>query len=303
MSNFIKSVLAASITPLDSDGNVDAMMLEAYIKYVTNAGGCDGVVLFGTSGEGYSTATSDRLGIPEFLSNAGVKPSKVILGTGCCAFEDVSFLTHAAIAHGYYHVLVMPPYFYKNVTDDGLYSFYSRYIDTVNDDKLRVYLYNFPQLSQIPLSVKLVKDLRSKYGPIIAGIKDSSGDMNNTKSYIDAIGGVNKKFLVFPSSETLYFEGLDMGCAGVISGSVNAFGKLIRKAISATKKDRKEIMKLVNQAREISMKYPIIPAMKQIEAWRTKEDQWLNINPPLERLTKKQVKELRGDLEKLDLFP
>ena len=245
MTTLMKGVLAAAITPLDSDGNVDAMMFEEYIKYLTNAGGCDGVVLFGSSGEGASIATSDRLGIPEFLSVANIKPNKVILGTGCCAFEDVTFLTQAGIAHGYYQVLVMPPYYYKDVSDDGLFGFYARYIDSINDEKLRIYLYHFPKLSQIPLSVKLVEELRTKFGPIIAGIKDSSGDLKNTKSYIDAIGGVDKKFHVFPSSETMYFDGLDMGCAGVISGSVNAFGKLIRKAISATKKDRKDILKLV----------------------------------------------------------
>ena len=298
-----KGVFAAAITPLDSDGNVDALMLDDYIKYVTNAGGCDGVVLFGSSGEGPSLTLPDRLGVPEFLMSAGVKPNKVMIGASSSAFEDVVLMSQAAISCGYEHILVMPPFYFKDITDDGIYSFYARLIDTVNDDKLRVYLYNFPKLSQVPLSVKLVEELKSKFGPIIAGIKDSSGDMKNTKAYIDAIGGANKKFHVFPSSETLYFDGLDMGCAGVISGSVNAFGKLIRKAISATKKDRKEIMELVNQARDIAMKYPIIPTMKQIEAWRTKDNQWLNINPPLERLSSEQVKELRDELEALDLFP
>ena len=297
-----KGVFAAAITPLDSDGNVEAIMLEEYIKYVTNAGGCDGVVIFGTSGEAASVTFPDRLGVPEFLMSAGVKPNKVMFGTGSCAFEDSVLMSQSALASGYNHVLMMPPYFYKNVTDDGIYSYYARFIDTVNDDQLRVYLYNFPQMSQVPLSVKLVKDLKTKFGPIIAGIKDSSGDLNNTKAYIDAIAK-NKKFLVFPSSETMYFDGLDMGCAGVISGSVNAFGKLIRQAISATKQDRKEIMNLVIKAREIAMKYPIIPTMKQIEAWRTKDNDWLNINPPLERLSAKQVKDLRTDLEKLELFP
>ncbi|MEM7464495.1 MAG: dihydrodipicolinate synthase family protein, partial [Pseudomonadota bacterium] len=214
---------------------------------------------------------------------------------------DCIALTRAAYDAGYINVLVLPPYYYKGVSDDGLYAYFAQLVDAIGKDDLRIYMYHFPQMSQVPLSPDLVVRLRNSFGPIIAGLKDSSGDFEQSRAIVEATGGVSEDFDVYPSSEAMIWDGLSIGTAGIISGSTNIFANKVQAAIKATEgADRDAAMEAVKNARAVASKYPLMPAMKQAEAWRTGDNEWTRMAPPLVRLASAQSEAFRADLDALD---
>ena len=296
-----RGIYAAAISPFDADGQLNAGKLIGYCQHLLGEGGCDGVAPTGTTGEGTSIAMADRLALPAAFAEAGIETDRVIFGTGAPASGDCVALTKAACDAGYTNVLVLPPYYYKGPTDDGLYAYYAKLIDGVGRNDLRVYLYHFPQMSAVPLSVDLVTRLKTEFGPVIAGLKDSSGDFAQSAAFMKATGGVDGDFDVFPSSEAMLWDGLALGSAGVISGSTNAFGAKAQAALQADAgAARDAAMKAVKAARAVAGKYPLMAAMKQIEAWRSGDDGWLNMAPPLVPLTAQQQADLKHDLATLD---
>lgn len=302
MTKARRGIYAAAISPFDSSGALDTGKLASYCQYLLAEGGCDGVAPTGTTGEGNSISLQDRLAIPAALAAAGVAGDQVILGTGSCAAGDAVTMTRNAIEQGYANVLVLPPFYYKNPADDGLYAYFARLIEQVGRDDLRLYLYHFPQMSMTPLSVDLVRRLRGDFGAVIAGLKDSSGNFEQSRAFAAATGGVANDFDVYPSSEAMLFDGLDAGCAGVISGSTNAFAGKVQAALNAEGTARDVAFEVVKAARALAGKYPLVPAMKRIEAWRSGDDSWLRIAPPLLPLTGAQEAALRTDLAELEGF-
>lgn len=296
-----RGIYAAAISPFTADGSLDAHRLLGYCQYLLSDGGCDGVAPAGTTGEGTSISMRDRLALPEVFAKADVATDRVIFGTGAPSAGDCVALTKAAFDAGYSNVLVLPPYYYKNVSDDGLYAYYANLVEKIKSDALRVYLYHFPQLSQSPLSTALVTRLIADFGPIIAGLKDSSGDFEQSRAFVEATGGVDKDFDVYPSSEVMLWDGLAIGTAGVISGSTNAFGAKAQAALHAPiGAERDAAMEHVRRARATAGKYPLMSAMKTIEAWRSGDESWLRMAPPLVPLTDAQKTALRVDLAALE---
>lgn len=296
-----RGIYAALVSPFDEDGRLNAGKLVAYCQHLLTDGGCDGVAPTGTTGEGTSIAMVDRLALPGAFADAEIAPDRVIFGTGAPASGDCLALTKAACEAGFTNVLVLPPYYYKNPSDDGLYAYYANLINGVGRDDLRVYLYHFPQMSAVPLSVDLVLRLKSDFGAVIAGLKDSSGDFAQSAAFIEATGGVDADFDVYPSSEAMLWDGLALGSAGIISGSTNAFGAKAQAALQAPEgAARDKAMDLVRAARTMAGKYPLMAAMKQIEAWRRYDDSWSRMAPPLVPLSDAQQTALRADLETLN---
>lgn len=159
---------------------------------------------------------------------------------------------------------------------------------------MRIYLYHFPQMSAVPLSVDLVLRLKKDFGAVIAGLKDSSGDFAQSAAFIEATGGVDADFDVYPSSEATLWDGLALGSAGTISGLTNAFGALVQAALKAPEgAARHAAMAQVKAARAIASKYPLMAGMKQLEAWRTGDDGWTRMAPPLVTLTADQQRSLQ----------
>ncbi|MCY4542082.1 MAG: dihydrodipicolinate synthase family protein [Rhodobacteraceae bacterium] len=292
-------IYAAAISPLTSQLKLDRPALAAYCRYLLSEGGCDGVAPLGTTGEGPSISLRCKLGVPEAFADAGIEPDRAIIGTGCPSIKDTAELSRAALQAGYVNVLVLPPYYYKNVGDDGLFEFYSRVIAEVNDSRLRLYLYHFPQMSATPLSTQLVVRLIAAYGETMAGLKDSSGDFRQSLAFVRATGGIARNFDIFPSSEAFLEDGLKAGCAGVISGSTNSFGKLARRTLERESPDLPRRIELANAAREFAMQFPLVPAMKRHEALRSGNPNWLRLLPPLEGLTKDQAEQFDLGLAEL----
>ena len=153
MTKARRGIYAAAISPFAEDGSLDASKLVAYCQYLLSDGGCDGVAPTGTTGEGNSIALSDKLGLPSAFAKAGIPGDRMIIGTGTCAVNDAVLLSRNALDHGYPNVLVLPPFYYKSPSDEGLYRHFAQLIERVSSDALRVYLYHFPQMSAVPVLV------------------------------------------------------------------------------------------------------------------------------------------------------
>lgn len=297
MAKAVRGIYAAAVSPFREDGSLDLDKHIAYCRHLISKGGCDGVAPTGTTGEGNSIAFRQKLDLAGAFAQAGFPADRAIFGTGSCAVHDAVDLSRAALEAGYPNVLVLPPFYYKDPSDEGLFRYFAQLIENVGDDRLRMYIYHFPQMSATPIPVEVVTRLREAFGAVVAGLKDSSGDMTQALAFASATGGAQAGFDVYPSSEAFYFEGLAGGCAGVISGSTNAFGALVQDA--RDKGPDSEAFARVEAARATASKYPLMAAMKQMEAWRSGDDTWTRMAPPLVPLGDRQKADLKADLEAL----
>jgi len=289
-----KGVYAAAITPVASNGRPDTNKLIAYCQRLMSEG-LDGVAPTGTTGEGNSLPFDWRLALPGAFAEAGLSPDRVIFGTGSCAADDAVTLTKAGVEAGYVNALVLPPFYLKNVSDDGLFAYYARLIEGVGSDALRIYLYHFPQMSQTPISIPLIQRLKAEFGPVIAGLKDSSGDYAGSLAFASAADD----FDVFPSNEGVMVDALAKGCGGVISATTNASARLARRTLEASGTEQEALQHHLNAVRQVIAKYPLSAAIKQIEAWKSGDETWCPVFPPLVALTQTQKSDLRRDLEAL----
>lgn len=297
MTKAVRGIYAAAVSPFNTDGSLDVSKLLAYCQYLTTEGGCDGVAPTGTTGEGNSISFRQKLELAGAFAKAGFDPNRAIFGTGACATQDAIDLSKAALDAGFHNVLALPPFYYKNASDEGIYRYFAQLIETIGNDRLRVYLYHFPQMSATPIPVDVAVRLKKDFGPVVAGLKDSSGDMSQALAFAAATGGVDADFDVYPSSEAFLFEGFEGGCAGIISGSTNAFANFVQKG-RADGPDS-EAFALVKAARATASKYPLMAAMKQLEAWRSGDESWTQMAPPLVALSDEQKANLKADIENL----
>lgn len=217
---------------------------------------------------------------------------------GSSSFEDTLLMIKQSQNYGFNRVLVIPPFYYKNISPDGLFTYYANLVEAIGNHQIRIILYHFPQLSCVPFPCEIVAKLFQEFSPIICGIKDSSGDFNQTLSFIEATGGIEKGFCVYPSSEKFLFKAKRSGCAGVISGSLNAFGSYSSEALNNIEK-RDHFMDLVVKARELCEKYPLIPAMKFIQSLQSGDQDWDRLLPPLTSLTPNEKTALQSELVEL----
>ena len=295
MTKAKKGVYAASLTPVGSDGEPDADKLVRYCRWNIEQG-LDGVAPLGSTGEGNSLALKFRMALPEAFARGGFDADQVIFGTGSCATGDAIEATRAVLEAGFNNALIVPPFYFKNMSDDGIYSYYAQLIEKIGDEKLRVYLYHFPVMSMTPISIALIHRLKQEFGPIIAGLKDSSGNFEGTLDFVTAADD----FDVFSSNEGVLLEAVDKGCAGIISATTNASALLARRTLNASKDSAKELQDTLTAIRLAISKHPLSAALKQIEAWRTGDDSWLPVFPPQVGLSARQAEELRDDLAELE---
>ena len=175
----IHGVWCATLTPLDDRGAVDHGRLAAHVGRLFDAG-IDGIVPFGTTGEGQSFGVGERKDGLEALIAAGIAPDRILAATGCVALPETIDLTRHAIARGCAGALVLPPFFWKRVTDDGLHASYAALIEGVADARLRLYLYHIPQVTAVPIAAAVVARLRAAYPGVVVGLKDSAGDLDHS---------------------------------------------------------------------------------------------------------------------------
>lgn len=295
-----QGVYAAVLTPLDADGMPDRVRLAAHCRWLLSRG-CDGLTVLGTTGEANSFSVDERLAVLDGLADAGLGDASMIVGTGCCAVSDTVRLTRHALAVGAGAVLMLPPFFYKNVADDGLFAAYARVIDTVGEQRLRVILYQFPQMAGVSLSLPLIERLVSRYPDNVVGLKDSSGDLAPMIAVCRALPG----FAVFTGAEDRLLVLLRAGGAGCISALANIASPLTASVVAAhrtgdTATAERDLARLSAIGRAIGP-YSQPAALKDIIARHRADPGWRRVRPPLVALSDGESLALREGLARTGL--
>ena len=288
----IRGVLAPVVTPFGKDLAPDRHRLVAHCRWLVSQN-C-GLALFGTNSEANSQSVDERKELLEAVVGAGVDPSRMMPGTGCCALPDTVKLTRHAVGLGCAGVLMLPPFYYKGVSDAGLFAYFSEVIERVGDQRLRVYLYHIPPVAQVGISLALIEQLLVAYPGTVVGIKDSSGDWSNTSAMLEAFPG----FDVFAGSEAILLANMRGGGTGCISATANVNPAAIVHLYEnwrANDADARQVA--LTATRSILLTYPMIPALKATIAQFGGDPDWATVRPPLAALTSEQRSMLKGRLD------
>ena len=291
----IEGVLSPVITPFRNDYSPDEERFVRHCRWLLKSG-CAGLAIFGTNSEANSMSVAEKRRLLEALIKGGVSPAALMPGTGHCAITDSIELTRAAVELGCAGVLMLPPFYYKGVSDEGLYRNFAEVIERVGDERLQLYLYHIPPVSQVAITVGLVGRLLSKYPGIVAGLKDSSGDWNHTKAMLDAFAKAG--FDVFAGSEVFLLDNMRHGGKGCITatGNINP-GPIANLYKNWRSPDADKLQAGITATRKIVQKQPMIPALKCAVAHFGNDPQWKTCRPPLTELTAAQEDELIRDLK------
>jgi 4-hydroxy-tetrahydrodipicolinate synthase len=288
-------VWAPAITPFKPDLSPDPERFARHARWLL-ANGCTGLAAFGTNSEANSLDADERMRLLEYLVANGVPPTALMPGTGCCALTDSVRLTAHAVRLGCAGALMLPPFYYKGVSDEGLFRSFSEIIERVGDARLRLYLYHIPPVAQVPISIPLIERLLQRYPDTIAGLKDSSGDWNNTKAVLDAFA--NTGFDVFAGSEAFLLANMRHGGVGCISATANVNPAAIHRVFENWRApDADAMQEAITATRLVIHKYPMIPALKAIVARAFADPEWVIVRPPLVELSPAQRDSLAADLD------
>jgi len=291
----IEGVLSPVITPFRKDYAPDATRFVRHCRWLLRSG-CAGLAVFGTNSEANSMSVGEKRELLEALVSGGVPASALMPGTGHCALSDSIEMTRAAVELGCAGVLMLPPFYYKGVSDEGLYRNFAEVIERVGDERLQLYLYHIPPVAQVPITLRLIEKLLSKYPGIVAGVKDSSGEWANTKSMLDAYA--KEGFDVFAGSEVFLLDNMRNGGKGCITatGNINP-GPIANVYKNWRSADADQLQAGITATRKIVQKQPMIPALKATVAHFGNDPQWRTCRPPLTELTTAQEEELMRDLK------
>jgi 4-hydroxy-tetrahydrodipicolinate synthase len=322
MTQRIRGVLAPVVTPFKADLAPDSQRFIAHCRWLLSQN-C-GLAVFGTNSEANSLAVEERAMLLEELVAAGVDPSRMMPGTGCCSIMETVKLTAQAVEHGCAGVLMLPPFYYKDVSEEGLYRYFSEVVQRVGDARLKIYLYHIPPVAVVGITTRLVERLLAAYPTAIAGMKDSSGDWNNTKTFLDAFvtaSPARTGFDIFVGSESFLLANMRNGGVGTISATANVNPAAIhsvfaeattrQEAVSASGPRRTgdndvALSDLDDQQQELNVvravfsnrKFPsMIAALKQAIAIYRNDPDWARVRPPLVELTPEQAKTLAAELK------
>jgi 4-hydroxy-tetrahydrodipicolinate synthase len=318
----IRGVLAPVVTPFKADLVPDRERFITHCKWLLSQN-C-ALAPFGTTSEANSMSAEERMTLLDALVAAGIDSSRMMPGTGCCSITETVELTAHAVKHGCAGVLMLPPFYYKNVSEEGLYNYFSEVVQRVGDTRLKIYLYHIPPVAIVGITPKLVERLLKSYPNTIAGMKDSSGDWNNTKTFLDAfvaqtarpVGDSQRRartaraartFDVFVGSESFLLANMRNGGAGTISATANVNPAAIYELYVTSKQSKIENRQSelerrqarLNAVRDVfsNRKFPsMIAALKQAIAIYWNDLEWTRVRPPLVELTTGEAKSLAADL-------
>jgi len=290
----ITGVLSPVVTPFRKDLSPDTDRFVKHCKWLL-AHGCSGLAVFGTNSEANSMSVGEKLELLDALVKGGVPASALMPGTGACALTDSVALTAGAVKMGCAGVLMLPPFYYKGVSDDGLYRNFAEVIERVGDARLQLYLYHIPPVSNVPITLDLIERLLSAYPQAIAGVKDSSGDWPNTKAMLDRFAA--RGFDVFAGSETFLLDNMRGGGKGCITatGNVNP-GPIDEVYRNWQGPDAEALQAGITATRKIVQKVPMIPALKAIIAHWGRDPDWRTVRPPLTGLSAAHEKQVVEEL-------
>jgi 4-hydroxy-tetrahydrodipicolinate synthase len=269
-------VIAPVLTPFGEDGNPDGERFTEHAHWLL-ATGCTALAPFGTTSEANSLGLDERMELLEELVDDGIDPANLMPGTGTCSRADTAVLTRHALDLGCGGMLMLPPFYYKGPSEEGLYRYFSEVIEDVADDKLKVYLYHIPPVAQVGFPLPLIGRLVKAFPDTVVGLKDSSGDWSNTA----AILAEYPQLEVFPGSEVFLLDGLKHGGAGCISATCNVSAAAIRNVYDNSKApDAERLQAGITAIRKAIQAFPMIPALKALIAHYRGDPGWAEVRAP-----------------------
>jgi 4-hydroxy-tetrahydrodipicolinate synthase len=273
-------IWAPALTPMTDDLAPDPARFVAHLRWLLD-NGCHGAAIFGTTGEATSFSVEERIELLEAALAAGIPAGRLMVGTGCCALSDSLRLTRHAVESGCGSVLMLPPFYYKGVSDEGLFASYAEVIERVGSSSLGIYLYHFPRLSGVPITAGLTERLSAAYPSVIKGVKDSSGDAQGTADFIARFPDL----AIFPGTEALLLDGLRQGGVGSITASANVNAPAIRRVYDAWRRGGEEaaagLQEKISAHRTALQSQALIPTLKRLVARHRGDAAWANMRPPL----------------------
>jgi 4-hydroxy-tetrahydrodipicolinate synthase len=293
----LPAVLSPVLTPFKADGSPDAKALLKQCQWLEANG--VGQAVFGTNSEANSMSAPQKMSTLTALVEGGLNPAHMMPGTGATSIDATVSMTRHAVNYKCAGVLMLPPFYYKDVTDDGLFAYYSEVIQKVGDAALQIYIYNIPPVTKITLSLSLLERLVKEYPKTVVGMKDSSGDWAYTESVIKLLAPAG--FRVYAGSEVFLMRTLRAGGVGCISATANVNPKAIADVATnwhAADADQKQAD--LDQVRAIFSQYQMIAGMKTAVAHFSKNPEWLRVRPPLMQLNPDQQAKLLSELQKIN---
>ena len=291
-----RGVYVPVLTPFKSDLTPDVDRFVAHCRWLLE-NGAHGLAPFGTTSEANSMSVDERMELLDAAIDAGIPAAKMMPGTGTCSITDSVRLTSHAMGLGCGGVLMLPPFYYKNMTDEGLFASFSEVIQRVGNDRLQIYVYHIPPQTNVPITLNLIEMLVKAYPDTVVGIKDSSGDWSNTEAVLKSFPG----FSVFPGSEGFLLQGLRAGGSGCITASGNVNPGDIRKVYDSWQTDQADDLQArISLTRKTIQAYPLIPALKRIVAHFHDDKDWERVRPPMLDLNAEKSASLLADLKAID---
>jgi len=285
----IFGVSAALLTPFDHSGGIAHELMAKHASHVL-ANGCSSITLFGTTGEGASVGTGERMEALARLLEAGINPDQVVMGIKADAISDAIEELRAGIGQQCSSFLLAPPHFFKGVSDEGLYCWYCAVLSEFSGQELRIILYNIPQLTGVTISTQLAARLQVRFPSLVYGVKDSSGEWSSAQGFLT----LKDDLAILIGDERLLVRSAGLGAQGCISGLANFYGKELSEMMQ-TGIMNPSIFKLV----EILVTVPIVPAVKLFASHIYNVQQWLNVRPPLTGLNNMEKVQLLSDYENI----
>ncbi len=288
-------IWAPALTPLNERLEPDTDKAIAYYRWLLESG-CHGLAFMGTNSEATSFSVAERIGLLEAVLAAGIEPKRLMVGSGCAALSDSVALTKHATEAGC-SVLTLPPFYYKDIGEDGLDASYAELIERVASPDLRLYFYHFPKLSMVPIVPAVIERLLAAYPGVIKGLKDSSGDAEGCAAYIERF----PELAIFPGNEILLLDMLKLGGAGTITAGANVFPGAIRAVYDAYRAGDEAAathsFTRVAAVRQVIQSHPMIPALKATVAAAWSDPAWRRVRPPLVPLDDPAAAAVASDLE------
>jgi 4-hydroxy-tetrahydrodipicolinate synthase len=287
-------VYSAALTPMDADLSPDHAAFVAHAKRLLEQG-CDGIAMLGTTGEANSFTVAERQALLEATIAGGIAPGRLLPGTGVTALPDTVALTRHALSLGVTTVVMLPPFYYKGVSEDGVFAAYSHVVERIGDARLRIVLYHIPPMSAVPIGFGVIERLRARYPGTFTGIKDSSGDLANMQALVAAFPGL----AVLAGADPLMLPLLRAGGAGCITATSNLVATDLafvfrHHADPARAAEVEDAQARIVAARNRASRFAQIASLKLLLADRTGQPGWHRLRPPLLPLTEAEALALRA---------
>ncbi|MBB5751843.1 4-hydroxy-tetrahydrodipicolinate synthase [Prosthecomicrobium pneumaticum] len=280
-----RGVFCAAATPFDADLKPDADRLIAHCRFLLDEG-CHGIALLGSTGEANSLSLDERMALLERVVEAGIPPDRLLPGTGVSAYPETVALTRHALSLGVTRVVMLPPFYYKGIPDQGMIDSYARIVEEVADPRLGVIFYHIPPIAQIPIPFPVIEALLGRYPGSFVGIKDSGGQLDNMLGLVERFPGL----AVLPGADPLMLPLLQKGGAGCITATSNLLARDLRTVFDFYDDPGRTLDVEAAQARIVGLRtisntYAQLPTIKALIARRTGDDGWLRVRPPFVSLS------------------